>query len=1000
MSATTTFSGATGIWLVLHEKKRADGMYHIAIDFDTLPASLPQEFFDLATHTLAYRTARGAHIHVLVPADEVPLSRRYTSIASDGQHVADLFVFAPYDDEKFKDSWRRGVLTFPSVAKGKDGVPVPRTLFEGSVSTIPKAVSWNELEALLRKVYGEGVRIGGTVHPTTTPDVPRVRTIVSPASDTTDRGTVSPSAYQVFRILRGYPCVSMFLPQVSTTRVISSPPARQIAEGGRNNALLSLLSVAVRVAGPISIDVLAELASVINKYTLTPPLPDSEVNAVLQSVGGKGYEMRPCTLAERFGCTELCEMCPQSIFCQRDDLHGGETPTFEEIPASANFPAQYYRGAQQAELFEKLESAIDNRANRIILAVAPTGSGKTLHSTGLATKIVRERKTPVVVLVPTKNLQDQHDAWLRRTETPHVVFKGRANYSCPFLQLLKAKAEAEGIALDTKFSTAAGGAPCGLSSSCALYLRAKEIVDDVASDKNVMDEGKAKAVVSEFKDAVMAVLVEGGVKGKDIDVLVDYMTATDVVEECAEKCEYLEMMRKVITFAREDPAGVIVANKALSFVLGLALSSRGGVAILDEAHELLDSFFSPLPLLFVRDVVKAKGDGPVQTLKQELDLATARISDISNEMRKAFGGARYDKIPTLKRKLVSLRNHLNRVKEMVEMVSADPDAFDVVPDGGRRGNRQRRLYLRVLKNKRAQVLRKFLSARYPNTQFVLLTATGSLLAPSADYIIKVDDVIPPQNRQIFFAPVGRMSASALRDRVRQVYMDIVAPTIISQYQSLAPILATTHQVEHVRGIVHEVEKSRAVLLAKAICDAGYRVVLYAGAPDDPVTATPEYEDVVKADHVHILHSLEDAVNTFKSAPEYTFLVSVALDTGHDFDDDDVMIQWIVKTPYPPLHGEDYQAIERKHGPAERDKQYVYDTLLKLIQMSGRTTRKPSQYSATIVLDEAFLYLLKRAWEKGYRSDVEAIIPRVVVPAIYADKIEVLPDELKEKIRRV
>ena len=225
--------------------------------------------------------------------------------------------------------------------------------------------------------------------------------------------------------------------------------------------------------------------------------------------------------------------------------------------------------------------------------------------------------------------------------------------------------------------------------------------------------------------------------------------------------------------------------------------------------------------------------------------------------------------------------------------------------------------------------------------------------------------------------------------------------ILAQYNSLAPRLASAYKVGKVRAVVHEVAKDRAIYLARALAESGHYVIVYAGKQKELQQMGPDaqedYDALRRMDNVLVLYSLEDAVGRFKNDATYTFLVSVALDTGHDFDEDDIMLQWIVKTPFQPLNDIDYVLIEREEGKEARDKQYIYDALLQLIQMAGRTTRKPNQYSMTIVLDSALPTLLKKAVQHGFVDDVRAITKRLVVPFQHAGWVKDLPPEIQKDI---
>ena len=463
------------------------------------------------------------------------------------------------------------------------------------------------------------------------------------------------------------------------------------------------------------------------------------------------------------------------------------------------------------------------------------------------------------------------------------------------------------------------------------------------------------------------------------------------------------MIKSVYKYATGRP-GVIVANQSLMYIARMVAAKRATaktptLIILDEAHKLVDVIFTPMKTRFVAPSEVQAGASPQAVLSAEekglnkaLEQAYARLYDAT--AKRDVRGTR-----AALRKIRALKNYRQELGMYAELIAADPSAFvvDTYTD-------PRHAYIRVVKSRRAAVLRNYLLSAYPNTQFVLLTATGNDLAPAADTVVRADDVIPPKNRQLLYVPVGRLSQSAVKEKTRSVYRSLVAPTIVAQYNLLAPVLQDIYKIDRVRAIVHEVAKTRAVYLARAIAERGHRVLLYAGTEKDCAQldgdVAADYEYIQRADNVSVIHSLEKAVAEFKENREYTFFVAVALDTGHDFDEDDIMLQWITKIPFPPLGDIDYLLIEQHDGKDARQKQYIRDTLLTLIQMAGRTTRKPEQFSVTLVLDAALEMLLVRACEYGFADEVRSLAPRLVVPRHRAGWLQRLPDDIRGAVKLV
>lgn len=1036
LSRTTSFTNATGIWLLSHEPARDDGYIHIGIDLDVVPADLSSEarryLDELSSSSFAYRTARGIHIHLFVPANELPLNRRKLEVISRGDHVADIFVFAPADDKRFTGSWRVGMLAYPSSARDDktEGHPVVQRVLLSSGLHPPAKVGWDAVERLFALLYGDysfggggsggGDRIHGVAVATAHADGGEFSGTVSVVED---------NVAQVLRLLRNYSCASAFLPETTADGVITAPPPQKIREGSRNTILFSLLALANRVASPLSSEVLVSFARAMNSLLFDPPLPDAEVIRTVQSVVGKGYTLRASNFAEKVGTTDRCGGCPLFNLCQCDDYIDGVEPEFEFYSSEMHFPSEYFRGEVQKELYKSLVSAVQNSSTKIVLGIAPTGSGKTLHSTGLASLAVREREAPVVVLAPTKQLQWQHAEWLTRANLPHVVFRGRNNFLCPLLRECSSfvLADRETIENGNIFS---GMYPCAVSKDCVkmravfekLQKWSAELKDNPSARPNLEDLiKKSQELVDEFATTLTASLTE--IYDAPVDKESMYEALPRIVKDVSAICPYLQMISRVRTYSQCDPPGVIVANSALSFVLGMVdnnmvklaqqgISDKSGrpkqaLAVLDEAHKLLDSLFEPF---YLRHISQAVNNGavidlsvtPGALLENEFLYAVEQEVTLRRDLRQEVQAGNRQKIVGLLGRLRSARNYLNRLSIFMELVNSSPKGFVIDTDTKMtKQGAYRRVFVRVLKNHRAQALKTYLSIRFPNTQFVLLTATGTELLPIADKVVKSSDVIPDANRRIIYAPLRRMSASALRERTRHVYRSDVVPAILAQYAALAPVLSERHGVAQVRGIVHETSKVRAVYLARAIAEAGYKLVLYAGGENDwanvPSSAKVDYDAILGMDNVEIKHRLEDAVSEFKKNNEHTFFVSVALDTGHDFDEDDIMLQWVVKIPFPQLNDPDYVLIERAEGPYERRKQYAYDTLQQLIQMAGRTTRKPEQFSLTIVLDKAFPDLLASAWQYGYKDDTLSIASRLVVSDLHREEFEKLPEPIFEKI---
>ena len=106
-------------------------------------------------------------------------------------------------------------------------------------------------------------------------------------------------------------------------------------------------------------------------------------------------------------------------------------------------------------------------------------------------------------------------------------------------------------------------------------------------------------------------------------------------------------------------------------------------------------------------------------------------------------------------------------------------------------------------------------------------------------------------------------------------------------------------------------------------------------------------DGVKNEHILTNHIERD---------DATVLVSPSMAFGVDLKDELGRFQIIMKLPFPTLGDKRIKTL------FERDKKwYIMKMFVKLIQMSGRTSRTKEDYSSTYILDGTAVDIIKREW---------------------------------------
>ena len=105
-----------------------------------------------------------------------------------------------------------------------------------------------------------------------------------------------------------------------------------------------------------------------------------------------------------------------------------------------------------------------------------------------------------------------------------------------------------------------------------------------------------------------------------------------------------------------------------------------------------------------------------------------------------------------------------------------------------------------------------------------------------------------------------------------------------------------------------------------------------------------------------------------SKSKNTIILSPSIETGYDFKGDLARWQIIAKMPFLSLG--DIYVTERKR---KSNKWYVRETVLRLIQASGRIVRGISDYGNTYIIDKNFFNIVQNNVELFPDWYLESII---------------------------
>jgi ATP-dependent DNA helicase DinG len=129
-------------------------------------------------------------------------------------------------------------------------------------------------------------------------------------------------------------------------------------------------------------------------------------------------------------------------------------------------------------------------------------------------------------------------------------------------------------------------------------------------------------------------------------------------------------------------------------------------------------------------------------------------------------------------------------------------------------------------------------------------------------------------------------------------------------------------------------------------------------------ASSDHRDIMIT---HDTAGTREAIRIFKASTGPAILVSPSIVTGYDFPDDECRYQIIGKVPLPDMRGAIMQARN------EFDKEYSgYLAMQKLVQACGRPVRNPWDWAETFIVDDHFLWFLKKYRKHAPRWFLDAI----------------------------
>lgn len=274
----------------------------------------------------------------------------------------------------------------------------------------------------------------------------------------------------------------------------------------------------------------------------------------------------------------------------------------------------------------------------------------------------------------------------------------------------------------------------------------------------------------------------------------------------------------------------------------------------------------------------------------------------------------------LAKKITALENQSRRISSCISGIYTNPDNWVYWFDQTEKDGNivyckplDAAPYMDILKS--GAVVRVYMSA-FPGPRHNFCASIG--LDPESTAMIRLPAVFPKDNRPVIMGLVGSMSRK-------------------NQEKTLPPLLRVVDKIiaKHwdEKGIIH-------------CCsyELGQKIF-------DHIKAGPHGS---RAQFHKNAEEKEEKVKLHRESPEPTILISPSVTEGFDFKDDEGRWQIIAKVPYPYLG--DRQVAAKKYKSQEW---YDLQTVMALVQASGRVCRSENDWGVTYVLDDDFKMLYDR-----------------------------------------
>ena len=357
--------------------------------------------------------------------------------------------------------------------------------------------------------------------------------------------------------------------------------------------------------------------------------------------------------------------------------------------------------------------------------------------------------------------------------------------------------------------------------------------------------------------------------------------------------------------------------------------------VVDEAHGLpgdLVNFYSvevgerTLPGFGFAAI--GKSDDSLAFMREHLPSYLERLTRGLAELRVSSGGDVSDELRLLKDQYELIR----RVERFIETLSRDDVAWVHTYDRSPPKHRWRPLSPGPFAAPMwARFERILLSSA---TFFGFGTLVRDLGLPGPTHIVTVPDVFPPGN-----APIYLVSTVSLNKES----MPAELPVVLDELTRIAQL----HRLE--RGMIHcNSYPVRDFIQQHADSNLASRLVFHE-----------------RTDRIPRVQAW------FRDGRDNSIFVGVAMSQGLDLVGDLARWQVIIKAPYPDL-GDEW-VLRRRDQPGGRI-WYVEQTIIEILQASGRVMRSKDDRGTTYILDSNVENLIRNRWDalpEWFRRRVEA-----------------------------